>query len=70
MDQFFKYALAIICGYAFLVYTARLIKLLFNPGFLQHKMFDFPQDKLRKALLLISAMLILLSTVLLKLGYI
>lgn len=67
MNRVMEYALALICTYAFLIYTARLIKLLFNPKILGNKVFDFPQDKLRKALLLVGAMFILITSVLLTL---
>lgn len=65
MNRVMEYALAVICSYAFLIYAARLIKLLFNPKLLGNKVFDFPQDKFRKALLLVGAMFILLTTALL-----
>lgn len=63
----FDYLFAAICAYALIMYAGRLIRLLFNPRFLQHKNFEFPQDKFRKAMLLISTMFLLFLAILMKL---
>ncbi len=51
-----------------LLEVLKIIKLLFNPIFLKHKVFDFPKRKTSIFLYHICVLLVLLTAVLWKLG--
>ena len=67
MQTFVDYAIVVICGIAILLYLGRIIRLFFEPAFLQHKVFEFPSDKLRRMLLLLCGIAVLALVVLLRL---
>ena len=69
MKQFTAYLLVAICAFAILVNFLRIIKLIFRPGFMSHPVFDFPNDRLRRGLLLSCGILVLLLFIMNTLGY-
>lgn len=69
MKQFIAYLLVAVCAFAILLNFLRILKLLFNPKFMSHPVFDFPNDGLRRGLLLACGIVVLLLVIMNTLGY-
>jgi len=67
MKNFSTYIFALIISVVIILELLKVIKLLFNPIFLKHKVYDFPKRKFSIFLYHICAILVLLVTVLRKL---
>jgi hypothetical protein len=67
---FIDYLLVIILSLAILMELLRLTKLLFNPGFLSNRRYDFPERRTHRVFYYLQAILVYLVAVLLKLDLI
>ena len=69
MKAFLDYFLIAICWLAILINLLRIIKLLANPAFLKHPVFDFPTDKSRRVFMLLCGILVWVMLISLNMGW-
>jgi len=62
--------MVVLLSLVILLQLLRIIKIIFKPRFLNHKVFDFPESKLLKVLYYLCSILVLLLVILLKLNVI
>jgi hypothetical protein len=67
MKEFSKYFIIILLSVTIILDVLRIIKLFFNPGFLNHKAFDFPEGKFIRFLYYLCAIMVALLVILLEL---
>jgi hypothetical protein len=67
MRSVFDYVIVCVCVIAILLELMRLVKLLADPKFLRHPVFDMPDTALRKVSLSLCVILVMLLTAMLKL---
>ena len=69
MENVYDYLFVTICLYAIVVNLLRIIKALFNPGFLKSGYFNYPTTRFHCILYYLSAILCLLVGIWLKLNW-
>jgi hypothetical protein len=69
MTKFIDILLIVCCSAAILINCFRIIRLLFEPRFLKHPVFDFPQNRWHLVLVLACTNLVMLAAILLQMGY-
>lgn len=70
MSVYIDYFLVFICGWALIINMLRVVKIIFNPAIMSHPVFDFPNDKTRRVLILLCTNMVLLYLILTKLSLI
>lgn len=69
MTKIIDILLIACCSGVILINSLRIIRLIFEPRFLKHPVFDFPQNRLHLVLVLACANLVMLAAILLQMGY-
>lgn len=67
VDIFITYFLILIMGFSIIMQLLRIVRILFNPVILRRRVFEFPQTKFMRVLYLLSAIMVLVMAILLRL---
>lgn len=67
MQELWRYFLVVLLSIVIILQILRIVKIIFEPKWLQHKLFAFPETKLIRVLYYLCSILVLLLVILLKL---